>query len=165
MPTSCRKFVYAAVGGRFFYYYTMKYTDQLKNPKWQKKRLEIFQRDNFTCKMCGGTENTLHVHHTKYNTGKMAWEYDNSLLLTVCEDCHDVIELFKKEGIEVKKCCIIYTKHGNKGFFLCTSDKDVCYILQFKDSGYINGKELLIVIPYYVIDNIHTFFKTNNQNG
>lgn len=63
------------------------YAEKLRDPRWQKKRLEIFARDNFTCKVCGDDKNTLHVHHKEYN-GCEPWEYDNSLLDTICADCH-----------------------------------------------------------------------------
>jgi 5-methylcytosine-specific restriction endonuclease McrA len=29
-----------------------KYSEKLRDPRWQKKRLEIFQRDNFICQNC-----------------------------------------------------------------------------------------------------------------
>ena len=44
----------------------MAYSEKLKNPKWQKKRLEILNRDNFTCIKCGDKETTLQIHHFKY---------------------------------------------------------------------------------------------------
>ena len=37
----------------FLFYKIMNYSEQLKSPKWQKKRLEIMQRDKFTCQLCG----------------------------------------------------------------------------------------------------------------
>lgn len=66
----------------------MNYIDQLKNPKWQKKRLEVFSRDNFSCAHCSNEEETLHVHHKKYLKNKMAWESPLEDLVTVCESCH-----------------------------------------------------------------------------
>lgn len=74
----------------------MKYSDQLKHPKWQKKRLEILNRDNFTCKACGNIEQTLHVHHFKYQSGHKAWEYPDSNFITLCADCHLEEEQFIK---------------------------------------------------------------------
>lgn len=68
----------------------MKYAEKLKNPKWQKKRLEILQRDSFACVYCGDTESTLHVHHEDY-MGKNPWETPDFLLNTVCEDCHTTL--------------------------------------------------------------------------
>ena len=44
----------------------MKYIDKLKNPKWQKKRLEILNRDEFKCCYCNDTETELQIHHLKY---------------------------------------------------------------------------------------------------
>ena len=64
------------------------YKEQLKSPKWQKRRLEIMQRDNFTSQICGETEKQLHVHHTTYLPGRDIWDYFDTHLITVCEDCH-----------------------------------------------------------------------------
>jgi hypothetical protein len=65
------------------------YKEQLKSPKWQKKRLEIMQRDNFTCQICGETEKQLHVHHLAYLPGRNIWDYSAQHLITVCEECHE----------------------------------------------------------------------------
>lgn len=65
------------------------YVEKLKKPKWQRKRLEIMKRDDFTCQLCGDSESTLHVHHKIYKDGKAPWEYDDSNLITLCETCHD----------------------------------------------------------------------------
>ena len=73
------------------------YSEQLKNPLWQKKRLEIFNRDNFTCQICLDTEETLQVHHKFYDKGKKAWEYGNDRLTTLCETCHKELELHIKQ--------------------------------------------------------------------
>ena len=62
------------------------YSEKLKDPRWQKKRLEIFQRDNWTCKFCGDTESMLMVHHFKYEGEP--WEVDNEHLATCCAKCH-----------------------------------------------------------------------------
>lgn len=64
------------------------YSEQLKDPRWQKKRLEILQRDDFTCQICGHKDKTLHVHHVYYKKGLKPWEYKDSSLITLCEDCH-----------------------------------------------------------------------------
>ena len=63
------------------------YEEKLKDPRWQRKRLEIFQRDGWKCWNCGDEKATLHVHHLKYGEGE-PWEIDNDLLRTVCENCH-----------------------------------------------------------------------------
>lgn len=64
------------------------YSELLKDPRWQKRRLEIMQRDNFTCQICGHSDKQLHVHHLCYDKYKMPWEHDDDELITLCEDCH-----------------------------------------------------------------------------
>lgn len=66
----------------------MAYKDLLRDPRWQRKRLEIFQRDNFTCTACAATDKELHVHHGYYEYGLMPWEHPDASLHTVCFECH-----------------------------------------------------------------------------
>jgi hypothetical protein len=70
------------------------YSERLRHPKWQRRRLEILQRDNFTCQLCGDTETILNIHHKEYHKGKI-WEYKDDELITYCELCHLVTEHFK----------------------------------------------------------------------
>src|SRR5574340_1716961 len=77
------------------------YSNKLRNPLWQKKRLEILQRDNFTCRLCGEKETELHVHHDEYINGLQPWEYENYKLKTLCKHCHLITEYFKKTGDKV----------------------------------------------------------------
>lgn len=63
------------------------YSELLKDPRWQRKRLEIFQRDQWACTHCGHNDRALHVHHKAY-TGASPWEYKNEFLITLCETCH-----------------------------------------------------------------------------
>jgi hypothetical protein len=65
-----------------------KYSEKLKDPRWQRLRLKVMNRDNFKCQICGDTENTLHVHHLKYELYKEPWEYEINALKTLCESCH-----------------------------------------------------------------------------
>lgn len=69
----------------------MTYKEQLAHPKWQKKRLQIFERDNYICQYCLDTETQLQVHHKYYDLQKMAWEYPNHAYITICKDCHEAI--------------------------------------------------------------------------
>lgn len=64
------------------------YSAKLKHPNWQKKRLEILQRDNFQCQSCSEKEKTLNVHHKVYFQDKDIWDIDPEFLITLCEDCH-----------------------------------------------------------------------------
>jgi hypothetical protein len=66
------------------------YGDLLRDPRWQRKKSEILQRDDFTCQLCADTETELQVHHKKY-TGLKPWEYDDKELITLCITCHKKI--------------------------------------------------------------------------
>ena len=73
----------------------MTYAEKLKDPRWQKKRLEIMQRDEFTCQFCKEKEKTLHVHHKSYIYGKEPWDYNDNNFITLCYECHSMEEYFK----------------------------------------------------------------------
>ena len=67
----------------------MTYAEKFKDPRWQKKRLEVLERDKWACKNCGDSESTLHVHHKYYTKGKDPWEYPIDAFLTLCAECHE----------------------------------------------------------------------------
>jgi hypothetical protein len=73
-----------------------KYSTKLKDPRWQKKRLQILERDEFTCQNCLDSESTLHVHHKAYIQDRDPWDYPDTLLVTLCEGCHE------RESKEIK---------------------------------------------------------------
>lgn len=79
-------------------FHVMTYSDKIKDPKWQKKRLEILNRDGFRCLACGDTKNTLHVHHCYYVTGREPWEYHGKALKTLCIKCHDAVHMRNESG-------------------------------------------------------------------
>jgi hypothetical protein len=68
----------------------MTYSERLKDPRWQKMRLRILERDAFTCLDCGATDKTLHVHHSYYVKNRDVWDYPLFSLKTLCCDCHEV---------------------------------------------------------------------------
>lgn len=70
----------------------VSYSDKLKDPRWQKKRLEILQRDGFTCLACHSQSKTLHVHHCYYVGRRDPWDYPDASLLTFCEKCHGEVD-------------------------------------------------------------------------
>jgi hypothetical protein len=65
------------------------YYDLLRDPRWQRKRLEIMERADFTCEDCGDDSTTLNVHHGYYEKGLAPWEYPNESLHCLCEPCHE----------------------------------------------------------------------------
>lgn len=96
----------------------MTYTEKLQDPRWQKKRLEVFERDNFTCKLCEDKATTLNVHHSKYF--KEPWDAELSDLKTLCKTCHTIVEHGKKNGyvvIHIEKTrtyCHVFIFDGNE---------------------------------------------------
>jgi hypothetical protein len=70
---------------------SLEYSIKLKDPRWQKKRLEIFKRDDWACRRCHSTVKTLTIHHRYYNYGIEPWEYPDDALITLCQDCHHEI--------------------------------------------------------------------------
>jgi hypothetical protein len=38
-----------------------EYLEKLKDPRWQKRRLEILQRDNWYCQRCYNDSQTLNI--------------------------------------------------------------------------------------------------------
>ena len=73
------------------------YAELLKDPRWQKKRLEIMEVHDFCCQECGRSDLTLHVHHTVYQKGANPWEYENKYLRCYCEHCHEKAEEIRQD--------------------------------------------------------------------
>lgn len=65
----------------------MTYSEKLKDPRWQRKRLLVFDRAGWACENCGCKERTLHVHHLIYSKGQ-PWESPDKTLECLCQDCH-----------------------------------------------------------------------------
>ena len=75
----------------------MKYYDKLKNPKWQKKRLEVLDSSEWKCAACHNHEAMLHVHHIKYTENP--WDAPSTDLQCLCADCHKGLGEHPKGGI------------------------------------------------------------------
>lgn len=65
----------------------MTYKEKLRLPQWQRKRLQILNRDNFCCVCCGRADINVQVHHIIY-ARRDPWDYPDELLQTLCEECH-----------------------------------------------------------------------------
>lgn len=107
----------------------MTYKEKLLDPRWQKKRLEILNRDNFRCQHCHRTDKTLHVHHLHYRSNTEPWDYSEEYLLTLCVDCHEnetrdrkedeqlITELFKLRFKDsFMRSCLIQTMDKIRNF-------------------------------------------------
>lgn len=109
-----------------------EYTDLLKDPRWQKKRLEVFERDNWECSRCSFTESQLNVHHIEYIRGKNPWDYDMNKLITLCNECHEDIHKHKETiksitDFDMIVCLSILAQHmKDKGSFDPSTISMVC---------------------------------------
>jgi hypothetical protein len=93
---------------------TINYSEKLKDPRWQKKRLEIMQRDDFTCQFCQDKETTLNIHHKRYIAKKEPWEYNSESLITLCEDCHLIMEIAKNSNKDFYNSIAIKIKNKSR---------------------------------------------------
>jgi hypothetical protein len=116
----------------------MNYSDKLKSPKWQKKRLEVLQRDSFKCCLCGDEETELHVHHLKY-TGPNPENAPNEDLETLCKDCHYLKTFHNDIGliinaIKINECFIAIVDNGGVALFSINESK-LEHIVTFKKNS------------------------------
>jgi hypothetical protein len=66
----------------------LNYQEQLRDPRWQRKRLQILNDANFKCEDCGDEKTELNVHHSAYLRGIPAWDHPDELLHCLCRPCH-----------------------------------------------------------------------------
>lgn len=89
----------------------LSYSEKLRDPRWQKLRLLVFERDNWKCRACTADYSTLHVHHRWYKRGAEPWEYPLSALVTLCEECHaaekDIREKTEAEFIATMRLFVL----------------------------------------------------------
>lgn len=136
----------------------MTYSDKLKDPRWQKKRLEIFQRDKFTCKKCGDKQTELQVHHLKYSGEP--WEAKKEDLITLCKDCHQVIEHIKKNGVKLNNS-ILKTFSTSKNIIRFIINAPEYFILiqkredlnEYSDPFFLHKGERLDSVLKFISDN------------
>lgn len=125
------------------------YSDKLRDPRWQKKRLKIFERDNWTCVSCMRSDLSLQVHHLLYLPGRDPWEYEDHLLVTYCEFCHNtehliggqindiLLELIKKNRLYIKplsQLCTLIEKvpEYQEQFRVFVNEKLIAYLKTFE---------------------------------
>ena len=67
----------------------MKYQDQLKSKKWKNLSEQLKEKANWQCEKCQSVDQPLVVHHLNYVKGRKAWQYHESLLQVLCDECHE----------------------------------------------------------------------------
>ena len=61
--------------------------------QWKIRREQILKRDFYSCVLCK-SKSQLQIHHRQYhfvvqlNQYKLPWEYDDHLLVTLCQTCN-----------------------------------------------------------------------------
>ena len=128
----------------------MKYSDKLKDPRWQKKRLQIFERDNFKCFLCGNSKITLNAHHVIYIDGYDPWDYKDELLVTLCEKCHAEIHLDYKNELCLLFRTIYYLKQEIEHM------KDIEEMFRYSDVIAIMKTNKFKSINYTVADHLES---------
>jgi hypothetical protein len=68
------------------------YSEKLRDPRWQKRRLEFLEKSRWTCRKCHVSTKELHVHHRVYRKGYQPWEYEDTDMSVLCTDCHTRVE-------------------------------------------------------------------------
>jgi 5-methylcytosine-specific restriction endonuclease McrA len=79
---------------------SLSYSQKLKDPRWQKKRLHILQRDQWTCTICKSTTKTLQVHHVVYRR-REPWDYPDYCYQTLCADCHLLRQELTDKAVDI----------------------------------------------------------------
>lgn len=64
------------------------YSEKLRDPRWQRRRLEKLNASDWKCDKCSTPHVTLHVHHVRYIGGREPWEYADDELQVLCSQCH-----------------------------------------------------------------------------
>lgn len=75
----------------------MTYSKKLQDPRWQKKRLKILERDNWACQLCGDRTTTFNIHHIKYSSEP--WDAPNENLISLCYHCHSLVSFLNDSTI------------------------------------------------------------------
>lgn len=65
------------------------YTEKLRDPRWQKKRLQVLEAATWRCEDCKCKDKPLEIHHCYYIRGLEPWQYGGDLLMCLCETCHE----------------------------------------------------------------------------
>jgi len=138
------------------------YGEKLRDPRWQKLRLEIMSRDSFCCKLCQDKKAPLNVHHLKYVNEP--WDCPPESLLTLCEDCHYIVSTLKLNlltgVIEIRK--IVKPEHIA---FVVLTDLGASFFVKFPGTQPdLQGQVSHTVLRFVVHDIINYWLKTDQDH-
>lgn len=118
------------------------------DPRWQKLRLKILERDRFKCMVCQDKDSTLHVHHRVYEKKKKIWEAKPDNLVTLCEKCHERCEKIVQNA----------RRYADAILFNQSS-----YCEEGEDIAETHIETLFRVIPFYGEEEFHSAIETHED--
>jgi len=136
------------------------YQKKLSNPLWQKRRLEILQRDGFICQKCNDDKTELHVHHKNYKGEP--WEADSDDLESLCAHCHLIISKFKYSYIKILK----YRISGDQStpnYCICLDEEGSVDLVSFKVDGSL--EKIVMTFPENSVLIKDMYMLMFNKNG
>ena len=103
----------------------MEYWEKLRDPRWQKKRVHVFDRDKFICQMCKDANTELHIHHLVYMKDRDPWDYPDTMLVTLCKNCHA-----EMKGVMVKDFIVewVFTGYDLQKLYTMIQNKSIMSI-------------------------------------
>lgn len=75
----------------------MTYQEQLQDPRWKELADRIKKRDAYQCQLCFSGSG-IQAHHKQYISGRMAWEYEEQYLITLCDTHHKLFHGIPEQG-------------------------------------------------------------------
>lgn len=133
----------------------MTYAEKLKDPRWQRLRLEVYQRDGFACRYCQDTKTTLNVHHLEYSGNP--WDAPIDKLITLCEHCHLAVET-DDIHLKGKLVCIIKKVIENYAFLTMIIEINKCFMAAVYEIG-PEGIQLTFSFDKRYLDKVYPFFE------
>ena len=68
------------------------YSDKLRDPRWQQKRLKLLEATEWKCQSCESGTTNLQVHHQYYLRNTDPWDYEDDCYKVLCENCHEIYQ-------------------------------------------------------------------------
>lgn len=69
--------------------------------EYRNWRKSVFERDNYTCRICGANGGTLNAHHIKPWVSCVELRFDVSNGVTLCEKCHRDLHRRMRNGTQL----------------------------------------------------------------
>ena len=73
------------------FYWERDNSESRKTAEYKAWRTSVFQRDGYTCQLCGRVGGELNAHHIKPFAKYKSLRYDINNGITLCKECHKEI--------------------------------------------------------------------------